>query len=958
MTALHFPENTRRTSFILLFFAFSLAAAFLVLFVLPLSFELQHSDDLIIGDATLHGTDINSRSRVAYRLIFIGTCMAMAFWALLRYGDKRWKLQQQNELVLIAAALACFSFLQVLGLDSRNTLTLLLLLFALRIALIAFFWGNRSSVLCQGPVFGLSNAFAILLFFGLHFMFARYPLVKDHPVACYFMLLSACLAGYGLLSGFFSLSVTRITLLLLPLCAVPFAGFITLEAFFYCHKVRHDHIPFRWLAMAMLVFACCLTYLFYRQGRTISLGKMTTRFLAPSVLFAFTLLTHYMPLMNQHTEMFELANHANPLTSVFHYGKIPLLDFISSHMLSEQWYGYLYTLIFGYNTNGEFLIYLFLNYYILLLGIFCLLNKLSRRPLLALFFTLLFPLLDEVFYMPVFLGVLPFFLSEQLLNRPTVKQFLQLFFLLLALLLWRIDTGLAAIMAAFVYFPILWLATRTTFPLRVFLKAAALFTAFVSALAGFAMLLRSPEVIAADLKKAAHYFTANQAHGYAQILNDYTHQFYILYVLLPFVAVVSCALIFLRLRNAPFKKFAPKHLHLCASLFLFLLYLANQQRGLVRHGYAERSEFIVTSTFFLALALLISDWMSNRKFTVQTAVIFLGAFFSFYLVKYFPYKPDCNMIEKAMADNAYHKIDGQLGDADLKGRIKEDTAFASTQYAPLKTFLDRHLLPHQTFLDFSNTPMLYYYCDRESPGYFSQNLQNSVDDYLQMQLLQDAEPEKAPVAVFASYPREWLDNADGVPNVVRYYLIAEYLFQHYKPYGILGTKSVWIHRSLNIPAIPAQDTLLHTAEKNDLGLLPEYTGAYYENLKHSRELQQVLVKTRQAMQSHGDSLELPLDAIALRQTHCYLALDFKKRTEPFDAYPVTIVVTDSVGTLAGSFTFIRRDKVSSRYLIRLSNHYFWYRYPSLRLTISGKDDLDQISILKDMRFENQAANHH
>jgi hypothetical protein len=54
-----------------------------------------------------------------------------------------------------------------------------------------------------------------------------------------------------------------------------------------------------------------------------------------------------------------------------------------------------------------------------------------------------------------------------------------------------------------------------------------------------------------------------------------------------------------------------------------------------------------------------------------------------------------------------------------------------------------------------------------------------------------------PLVVYSNYPPTWYDATDMVPNSMRYYLIAEYIFKHYKPLGVLEDKSFWIKKTNN-----------------------------------------------------------------------------------------------------------------------------------------------------------------
>jgi len=388
---------------------------------------------------------------------------------------------------------------------------------------------------------------------------------------------------------------------------------------------------------------------------------------------------------------------------------------------------------------------------------------------------------------------------------------------------------------------------------------------------------------------------------------------------------------------------------------LFLLFLANMQRGLVRHGFAESGDTIVSSTFFIALALCLVFLFWQRQAHLRMALFFGASFCSFILLKYFPFQPAGTMLDAALVNNSLTKTGDLLQAIKTTGRTIPDSAVAQQTNA-LKQFLDKQLKPGQTFLDFSSTPMLYYYCHRPVPGYFNQNLQNTVDDFLQRELLKAVDTATVPVVVFASYPRAWADASDGIPNVSRYYLLAEYIFENYRPYGVIGGRSIWLSNAFKTLAPAAvTDTLLYMPDTAMLQSLPEYTGLYFNNnQKENAQLKPALQRQGDALGIAGDTLNLHIDTRTLGHGAYYLEVQYKQQ-QGFEPYTVQLDISDSAKNRLGIFSFIRRDWVSSRYLVRLSNHYFWYRHSQLDMQLWPAREIHQISILKDLSFENQAA---
>lgn len=947
---------------VLLLHACNAACFILVCFFLPVSFELKTIKNLVISEATANGIDVGVRVGMVYKFIASGTLLVLLLYGLFRYLQlkKQFRFLQQAELILFSATGICLAVLQSMGLEAGTIFRIVNSLFWLRLILLLPLksWAAFTEALRPRSNFTLCLVFAFLLLFAVFFLWGGHNVIQT-KVSWIYMALVLCCCGLNLLlNRLRGLRGDRALLFGLPLGGIPFLVFFSVEITLYARYTCGWQLNHKLLFAALWVSFCLIMhawYFWFKKDKSYCPAKIVRNWLGPATLVAFVLLAYYTPVLPKQTEIFEVANPANAVMNVFRFGEWPILDFMSSHLLSEQWYGLLYSAIFGFNGQADFLVYAFLNQVLFYFVLYWFLNCVFSRPLLSVYFVLLFPFVYEVFYFSIFLAVLPLFLSRKLLERPSAGSFLALFLLLFALLLWKLDTGVAALMASLVYFPLLWIIAKRKFPWAAFLKAAGYFGAILIAAVLLVVALRSPGVIWNHFLTALHYFTANQAHGYRQLLDSFAQQFYIYHLLFPMVAVFLCIYIVVVLRKRAATALFPGGFILLASLFLFLLFLSNLQRGIVRHGFAERGEVIAVSTFFAALALLVVYWSRVVPAAARLAVFYATVFFLFLLLKFFPLSTDPVLPEHAMSGNFFLGPDASLRPEGYKGRLERDTVFAHENYTDLKHFLDRQLQPEQTFLDFSNTPMLYFYCGRRIPGYFNQNLQNTVDDYLQLELLRQVDTVKAPVVVFANYPRNWFDATDGIPNTLRYYLVAEYIFKNYHPFEVMGNKSIWVANSFKPATVTGlTDTLMAQAEDTWLNQLAEYTGLFYSEASGTAKQDLRVVHSWQGAELHlsDSTISIGLDSTLLALKHCYLDIEFTRRSGYFDPFTVQIQFLDTAKTTVAVLSFVRRDWVSSRYMIRLSNHYFWHRNTTLELRIPAAGEVKRISVLKDIRIEN------
>lgn len=140
---------------------------------------------------------------------------------------------------------------------------------------------------------------------------------------------------------------------------------------------------------------------------------------------------------------------------------------------------------------------------------------------------------------------------------------------------------------------------------------------------------------------------------------------------------------------------------------------------------------------------------------------------------------------------AYYKPSEITGTNEKIERTKGSKAYKEANYGNLRQFMDQNLKADETFIDFSNNPMLYFYLERPVPSYFNQYMQNTITPYLQKENLKNNLIHKSPLVIFSSIPQLWFDNTDGVPNPLRYSIIAQYIYDNYLPLTIIDKRFLW-----------------------------------------------------------------------------------------------------------------------------------------------------------------------
>lgn len=898
------------------------------------SFALISPNNFIASQATADGVDISLRVNTFYRLIFLGAMLSFLGIAAMSNLTNALKinLSRYPDLPLFFAIYICLALLHSMGTNTRLTLDLIETIIALRLMTIFFsktffFRATLSFPLQLGYSFMLVF-FTIFLFGNISLLSSKLPLVLISS----FFLITLCKNLHS------KLAYTNINQVLIPICFIPWIALLAVEFNFLYQKLTTIFLGYKVLFMFFGVIALVF-YCFFTLKYKPKLVK-TDRILSISLIMTYVLLVHYVPILDYNMEMFELANTSNSVLNVFKFGEIPFVDFLSSHMLSEQWYAYLYTLFFGFDDSLDFLAYQWLNDFVYLIVVVYFFNKIFRSLYLSLIVSFCFPFLKDLLFEPIFFGILPFLILEKVIKERNTFSFFIFFSALIGLIIWRIDAGAATLFSLILFVPIIFYCTNERFPTFAFLKSIGILLLLVLLSISLTLILRSPAQIIEHLQLALHYFSGNQAHGYSSIVIP-SHQFYIYHVLFPTIAVLSSIWIVLKLSLQKASRIFQDEFALLFSLYLFILFLSNAQRGLVRHSFIEQTELFFSSTFFIALTLFIGSFYRTKASKLNAALVFSCSFVLFISLKYFAFLPNQTNLETGLRSSSFMTLGPQLS-PNFKHRVNIEAGFKQNQLNELKSFLEAHLTDNQTFLDFSNTPMLYYFMQRRVPGYFNQNLQNTVDDFMQYSLINSIDLKEVPVVVFSNDPPNWFDMTDGIKNTVRYYLIAEFIYKNYLPYKSISQKSIWVSRDL-IKNLTVSDYKFIPYEALDLKLLPFYNAKYVLENQTKAPIKKIEAYTL----PQKDTLKLKVSQNLLLQDNVYIAFKFKGHSEKqfnFD-------IKSESGTYKLNIAFNRLNSELQTYMVRLSNHAIWHTNEPVFLQLVNSPDLDQIIFYKDLRNE-------
>lgn len=550
----------------------------------------------------------------------------------------------------------------------------------------------------------------------------------------------------------------------------------------YLLHLQNIHASSDFLSLVLLICIFIVSWIAYRKFRW-SIRKSLIA-LSLNLIAGALLLSSYTPVGAAPTEMYEMANRVLPLMEWHFFRTIPLLEKVSSHFVSDYGFGLLYQFIYGYR-GLDFLI--FDVFEILLWGgiLFLLLRKLLQSNLSALFCVLLLPFSSGAFssyYLP---GFIPMLLLLHLLREKSTSAYWLFASVLVVMVPWRADLSVAWLPGILLLLIIAIVQNKLSLKkLSISLTTSGLLFALLC----WVICYLNDIDWMRNLKAIIDYLSSAQSYSLISMGDTESPYWALHHLIMPLLSALSL-LLALRLMFSERGQAAFQRNAILAFTAVFVL--VNFPRGIVRHGFAEGSD-----NFLLSLALLsfplAALYSANLK-PFQRNTLFIICVFIFSVWMRFPSRfadesPLSVVSIRPLKSNQIHYAPSQP-------RLKPDLAFCRANTDEVVQWLRGRLKEDETFFDFSNTPMLYYYAEKPVPSFFFQNPQNVHSMTLQADWIQRMPEFKVPFVLFRHDPPNWWDATDGVSNETRHVMMALYLRRNYHLHSFVGGYEIWERRN-------------------------------------------------------------------------------------------------------------------------------------------------------------------
>ena len=816
-----FPPNLayRNFIFIPLFFVFYIVIKTFE----PSAFLLQNFSGRNISIATYEGIDIGERVSLFYKAI--GFTIVLLF-LMIRLTIIIKNYFNTDELILangISLAGFCLLFFQLLGADMADSFHFI---FSLLIICLA---GFVSHLVKKRDDRDFITTFLWTILISISIFFLQWQ-VSIFAIGKNIFSLPKILVFVGVPLYLLFTSRFHLNYKLLqtskPFIFFPLLSFLAIELYMIFNQ-HGFYVPPKIIYGIGLILIILISFIQNRRQSFPANHKPLLSILfknwMPLMIAGIAIITFYEPIVKPDIDWFEDANRVLPLHQLFSFGKIPLIDSFNSHALSDFGAGVLYSVFNGADPMGIF-VYRFLIGVIFILITYFFIYKISGDGFLATWIALAYPytsMLIPDYFNFVPLSALAFIL---LYEKQTIGRYVFFFSTLIFMLVWRIDLGSSTLIAGIIslLFLIFFVPTFKT-------KKKFLFFGFgipfiISMIVFIAVYIYSGSAIFVALNDSLAYMSSFQSYGLKDLAILHDYKYYSLYFIFP------CVIILIFFYNA-FKIVRQSEVnktsiyYSLALCFLCLFYLSNLQRGLVRHTLAEQWDTAFTSFGFFIISSVTFIQYFNKNIFLRFFIFFIAS--TLLISNYVFTAPELNK------NNNYKfltlKLNNPLTVPLSRNKINRITENPSNvyKYFEFSEWMKNNFTAQSTFLDFSNTPMLYYFSNRIVPNYFDQIPHTAHNEYLQKRFIDDLNKFDIPVAVFSNVPLNFWDNLDGIPNTLRHYRISEYIYRNYKPTYIINNHSVWVKNNLqlknniteifSVPFIefnPTNDTLIKTDKIN------------------------------------------------------------------------------------------------------------------------------------------------
>jgi len=534
------------------------------------------------------------------------------------------------------------------------------------------------------------------------------------------------------------------------------------------------------------------------------------------IVFGTACLAVQVPLQDIYdAHLFETANYSVLITDFLETGKLPLISHYGGHMLTGVPQGILYGFLNGDLTGAAFNPYLWAGIPFLVLLFFLFVKRIAG-PEEGLLAVLTFPFLYFWYYYGYGMLAAAAFLA--FVKKKTLLRALMLWGSVVFCALVRLDIGFCLVLVCSGMILLLAADERSKRVILLNLAGTGIWAAAGIGLWCALCMMQGTDA-PGRLKEFLLISLSNQNWARETIGDMGKAPFVWFYCILPFSAAVC--LFFAVCSGNVRRKIGDEQWFLL--IFWGLFYFGNITRGLVRHTVQESFLVVVVWNAYLFLAYA-AEAFSPRKhlFIPCMAVLITVHCFIRSNTGVFTVPEECfiagfkntaDTVSDIAAETTGSFVDlwvpgkvktvpgsGELPEgktvwddyAEHRTRVNRVVPGQETRSAlePMRLVTEQLLADDETYVDFMNYSFSYSYTGKPDPAYISQSPLQLSGEYAQERFIEEI--RGVPVVFMPAAENRNKGALDGISNNIRYYKVAEYIYEHYEPLCLYNNEfAVW-----------------------------------------------------------------------------------------------------------------------------------------------------------------------
>lgn len=543
-------------------------------------------------------------------------------------------------------------------------------------------------------------------------------------------------------------------------------------------------------SLVAIAVALLLALLIRNKNWNISILGYVGSIISFTAISHFSFCYQYTFSYSSMANIYELGNGSVAMDTYL-YGKVPIIDYFSAHALGDVWTKLIYCFV-NRDINGILVNpYGGLSTIVAFVVLFFIVKQIFDEDIAALY-VLLFPgSITGIKWVSVCSIAIAMLIY--VLKKPSTKSYLAFWICILISAFHTYDEGISLGMACIFAYCIGCILQKEWTKIKYFILSGA-------AVGVVALLLYSCYALATDLPVIGRIrewmsvsVGSSSSWATASFGDSTSFAFLMSYFIVPITAVMIMFFVIVRyIKNR--KNYELAVLTIAFSL-TEILYIT---RTIVYHNLAVCSGVtgVLLNFIHWTVSIYIIYMMSEKEKSSSTKLFaFVGTMILVILIegtavtRNWP-SADSSLISRSFKASDSWDITDDITYNKNQQRIvyDEDTSNLVNSF---KIVFDTLLNDDQTFLDFANITSMYLMTGRTRPCYVGQSPSLLTDLYSQECFLEEISQYDCPLAVLGTTETSYLQQMVGIPHNIRYYKIAEYIYNNYRPIIRFGEFVIW-----------------------------------------------------------------------------------------------------------------------------------------------------------------------